>query len=401
MIERDPVPRRSLDPHPWTEPIDVILRWRRFVVAGILCAWAAVIVLVALLPARVVCEATLMLPNVAYTEARRVEKNPENQDKPFKSGTTVGFYKKLEAAVSDAALLQAAFKQQLTEARISILGRDLRNVLTPLTSGPRDEIARADREDTVTGVRLVYADSDPKRAEMVVNTLVGLVRNAAVALAAQDRIDAVILDATLGARAALAKKGDLTAKAESLQGLTTDLQKLSGLARAGDETRREVVDVTGGGFRYLSPSVQVVGARALEAAYYDDIRMASWRFRVESLRVAFFRRLDSTLRQANASGESRLSQDLPSLIDAESQAFFAKIPGPESSYVRSEVDGIRDVLQSHRTTTAFVQSPAVRELSRITWVLAAMAASALLVLLVTLLGESWRQYHQSTVPTAS
>jgi hypothetical protein len=400
MIDRDPAPGSSVERHPWSEPFDVILKWRRFVVIAILCSWGAVIALVALLPSQVVCEATLALPNVAYADARRNEKDPQDI-KPFKPGVSLGFYKKLEAAMSDASLLQAAFNEKLTEPRITALGRDLRTVLTPLTSGPRDEIARADREDTITGVRFVYPDSRPERAAMVVNTLVVLVRNEAVALAAQDRIDAAVLDAAIAARAALAKKLDVTAKAESLQSLTLDLQKLSGLGRNGDDTHREVVDVTSGGYRYLPPGVQVVGAKALEASYYDDIRLSGWRFRVETLRGAFFRKLDEDLRKAGESPATRLSQDLPAMIGSEAQAFLTKNPGLESSYVRSEVDGLVDALQSHRTTTAFVQSPSVRTLSRLPWVIAAMAGTALLVLLAALLGESWRQYHQAVARPAA
>ena len=84
------------------------------------------------------------------------------------------------------------------------------------------------------------------------------------------------------------------------------------------------------------------------------------------------------------------------MIDSEAQAFFEKRSEPESAYVRSEVEGLRDVLQSHGSVTAFVQRPSLRTVPRIPWIVAALVGSALAVLLAALLAESWRQYHRST-----
>jgi len=383
--------------HPWTEPIDVIVRWRRFALVGTASMWAAIVLGALFWPRTIVCEATLALPNVSYADEKRPEDQPERLPKP---GIPVGVYKKLESSIADAELLTAAFKDKLSEKELRDLRENLKRLASPLTSGARDEIARTERDDTVTGVRLTYSHRDAEKAEMVLTTLATLIGDQVATLIAQDRIEAAVLESTTAARAALAQKLDLAAKNESLGALASDLRKLAAGVPASGDSRREVVDVNKGGYRFLPPALQVVGAKALEADNSHEIRLAEWHFRVESIRVAFFRRLDSRIRESAQHSETGIIQDLPSLIDSEAKAFLSQRSGAEADHLRAEVEGLRDVLQSHRATTTFVQRPSRRTMARTPWIVTALVASALAVLLTALLGESWLRYHQETSSVA-
>lgn len=339
----------------------------------------------------------MALPNVSYADEKRPEDQPERLPKP---GIPVGVYKKLESSIADAELLTAAFKDKLSEKELRDLRENLKRLASPLTSGARDEIARTERDDTVTGVRLTYSHRDAEKAEMVLTTLATLIGDQVATLIAQDRIEAAVLESTTAARAALAQKLDLAAKNESLGALASDLRKLAAGVPASGDSRREVVDVNKGGYRFLPPALQVVGAKALEADNSHEIRLAEWHFRVESIRVAFFRRLDSRIRESAQHSETGIIQDLPSLIDSEAKAFLSQRSGAEADHLRAEVEGLRDVLQSHRATTTFVQRPSRRTMARTPWIVTALVASALAVLLTALLGESWLRYHQETSSVA-
>jgi hypothetical protein len=383
--------------HPWTEHVDTLLRWWRFLIQGIGAAWAVLLVGAVIVPRTQLAEATVALPNLAFAEPKEFEPRrlvPPAHDRVLKPGIPIGTYKKVEAALSDGGLLTDAFRE-LDAKALDHVRRDIRQIVSPMTTGVRDELMRADREDTVIAVRLSFSDTSAPQVLVVVNTLARLVREAMATRGARDQVEAALLQATSTAEAALTRKLDLSARNESLKTLALDLQRLTATAPASGTSSREVVDLLSeGGHRYLPAAVQHVGVKAWQADNDHEIRQADWTFRVESLRVAFYRRLESRLRGQGAQAGIAVVEDVPSVIDAELKAFTETQAGAAADYLRAEVEGMRDVVQAHRAATAFIQRPSLRTTPRAPWVLGGMLAAVVAVLLAALMGESWRRYHQ-------
>jgi hypothetical protein len=405
--------------YPWNA-VDTLLGWRRFVLWGIAAAWTVVIVAAVAWPRRYVAEAMVAIPNLMRPEVlaedllgrfaepkRSVSKDQERErvtdpatgeererERVPKLGISIGTYKKVEGALSDAGLLTEAFQGRRSAKEIARLRQHLRQIVTPVVTGPRDDLVRADREDTVTAVRLWFEDDSAEGAAGVVNTLATLVREAVVTRVIRDKVEAQLLQSTASASAALTKKVDLSAKNESLKMLAQELQRLAA-SPGGQAAGREVVDVQGGGHRYLPASVQLVGAKAWQADNDHEIRQAEWSFKVASLKVAFYRRLQQKLQSAQAQSELAVTHDVTNIVDAELKAFLEQPKSPAADYLEAEVTGMRDMIEALRVTTVLVQRPSLGTTPRTPWVVGTLAATAVAVLLAALVAASWRRYHRS------
>jgi hypothetical protein len=381
--------------HPWAEHVDTVLRWRRFVVSVVALAWAVILGAVLVVPRTYLAEATLALPNVAFAEARRPESETrETQpERVVKPGISIGAYKKVEAALADEAILTRALKDSLESRDIERLRRGLRQVVAPVTTGPRDDLVRADREDTVTAVRLTFSARSSRTVLEVLNTLADLIREALATRVSRDKIEAEILRSTSTAAAALTRKLNLSSKNESIEGLARDLAGLAARAPSSGAGGREIVDLASDGHRYLPAGVQLLGARAWKADNDFEIRQAAWSFKVESLKVAFYRRLDRRLRGANAEEDVLVTSDVPTIINDELRKFLQEQTGPESDFLKAEVEALRDVVEAHRAATVFVQRPSLRPIGRGLIALVAMGAAVIAALLAALVGESWNHQH--------
>jgi hypothetical protein len=393
MSETSPADDLETREHPWTEHVDTLLRWRRFVVSGIALTWGPVLIVAALWPRAYVAEATVALPNLAFAGHVRPTTANERERKP---GIAVGTYKKVEAALADESLLGEALRGTLDQRGTERIRRDLKQVVSPVTTGARDDLARADREDTVVAVRLSYVDHSESRVSAVVNALVGLVRDSLSMRVARDEVEVELLQARSAASAALTKKLSLSASNQSLRTLAEDLRNLLTTSPNTTSSAREVVDLANGGHRYLPVAVQLVAAKALQADNDHEIRQAGWSFRVESLKVAFYQRLESKLRGTGAPPDASVAADAPALIDGELRAFLEKQSGDAPDYLRAEVEAMSDLLRAHRAATAFIQRPSIRTLPRTPLVLGSLLTSAAAILIAALVGESWRRYHRST-----
>jgi hypothetical protein len=267
----------------------------------------------------------------------------------------------------------------------------LPEVVAPVTTGPRDELVRVDREDNVTAMRLTYVAGSAATALSVLDTLRELAREAVATRVAKDRVESEILQSTATAAAARTRQLDMTSIRENIQKLARDLDRLPS---GGPSGSREVVDLTGGGHRYLPPAVQRTGAQAWMADTSYEIRKAAWLFAVESLKVAFYRRLDQRLRTEASGSESFIANDVPTIIDRELKAFLGeREPAAEAEVLRAQVEAFRDVVEAHRAATVFVQRPSLRRSGRVAFLLGGMAAVLIVVLLAALVGESWRRHH--------
>jgi hypothetical protein len=392
MAEPDDAPTPAIE-RPWTDHVDTLVRWRRFIVRWTVWAWVALVAATLGIPRRHVAQATIALPNVAFAEARLSD--PTARDTPAprlsKPGISIGAYKKIEAALADEAVLEKALRNVLSPSGIETLRRRLPEVVAPVTTGPRDELVRVDREDNVTAMRLTYVAGSAATALSVLDTLRELAREAVATRVAKDRVESEILQSTATAAAARTRQLDMTSIRENIQKLARDLDRLPS---GGPSGSREVVDLTGGGHRYLPPAVQRTGAQAWMADTSYEIRKAAWLFAVESLKVAFYRRLDQRLRTEASGSESFIANDVPTIIDRELKAFLGeREPAAEAEVLRAQVEAFRDVVEAHRAATVFVQRPSLRRSGRVAFLLGGMAAVLIVVLLAALVGESWRRHH--------
>jgi len=401
-IEANQANERADRDVPWTAYVDTILRWRRLILGGLTASWLLLGLGAILWPRTYIGEATISLPNIAFAESRPKIELDEAKARPSaerqeanRIGVPVGTYKKIESALTDEALLKETLDRTLPADKVERVRRNLGQIVSPITTGARDEIVRTEHADSVTAIRLSFSSLSDREVLGTVNALATLIREAVCTRVARDRVEESLLQATSTASWALQRRLDLSARNESLKGLAADLLRLAAAGPSGTASGREVVDLAAGGHRYLPAAVQLVGAKAWQADNEYEMRQADWTFRVESLRVAFYRRLQGRLRNADTQTEAAVVADIPTVIDAELRAFLANQKGPAADYLRAEAEALRDVIQSHRSATVFVQRPSLRTTPRLPWVAASLVAATLSVLLAALVGESWRRYHES------
>lgn len=394
--------RSRSDEHSWTEHVDTLLRWRRFLLLGIGVAWAILLVGGLLWPRTTIAEAMVALPNIAFAKPRELDPTegtaerspPKERDQEPKPGIPLGMYKQIEGALADERLLAEAFRGQLDTKTLAKVRRNLKQIVSPVTTGAREELVRADREDTVLAVKLSYEKRSAGEVSVVVNTLARLLREALSTLVAREKAEGALLQAIATAQTAQNRKLELSARNESLKLLAQELQRLSATGASPVTSGREVVDLKEGGHRYLPSAVQLVGARAWHADNEHEMRQLDSTLRVEGMRVAFYQRLGARLHGQGARGDITVVDDVPSVIDSELKAFLETESGAAAYYIRAEVEGLRDLVQAHRTSTAFVQRPSLRIAARLPWVVGGMLVAVIVILLAALLGESWRRHHE-------
>jgi hypothetical protein len=390
MSEAPPEEKVPVAAPRWPEGMASVIRRKWFVLTAIAASWTVILLANAFWPRAYIAEATVALPNTGYGERRRPEPSELRREADPKPGISIGTYKKVEAALADQRTLAHALRGTLSLQETEAIRRRLGQIITPVTTGARDELIRADRQDTVTAVRLTLVGPTEDRVSAVVTALAALLREAIATRVARDYVEAEMLQATSAAAFAVTRKLDLIKKNESLRRLAHDLGVLA--ASAGQATgSREVVDLDHDGHRFLPPAVQHNGARAWLADNDFEIRQAEWTLRVESLKIAYYRRLETRLRgDANAgAGGASIVEDVPTVIDRELREMAAQQSDPSIDFLKAEAERLRDLVQAHRAATDFIQRPSVRPASRTPWTLAGLALAVIGVVAWALARESW------------
>jgi hypothetical protein len=370
----------------WTSYVDTLIRWRRFVLGGLAISFAALVAWATLGPRGVECEATLALPSA---EAAPL---PTPGATPASVGVSLATYKEVERTFADSAAISVALAPHLTENEIRKFQRTLSSHFMAVTTNPRDEFARITRDDTITAVRLSYADGDAARAEAVIGALADLVRRALSTRTAQRAVETGLLKSIVAAERNMTMRATLAYTNDSLKLQETDLGRLT--SSAGESSGRQVVDVTEGGYRYLPPAVQLVGVKALRADNEHKMRLAERMLAVERLNEAFLRGL--SLKIEAECNQAHLLADAPALLDREIQTFFAvDRSGPEVDLVRDQLRTQHERWRHQAENVRYIQYPTSRPARRAMMLAGSGAVILLFFLLAPFVIESWLREHAS------
>jgi hypothetical protein len=364
---------------PWTEYFAALQRRRRFIVIGTLAAWTLVVVAALVVPRQHVCEATLALPDLSILSIESRQAGVR-----VRSGMPLATYKRLERSLNDMAGLHSIFQGRLDNGELRSFQREMRNHVRPLTSATRDEIVRIESDDTVVGVMLSYEDSDPARAQEIVNMLAGMVREILATNFVMDAIDADLL----GLRAEAAKtrlhRLMVARTNESLIRQANDLEAIRGrFGDSGGGPGREVVSISDGGHRYLPPAVQIVGVASARAENEHSMRVSDQQSNNLDGRIRFLLRLHRALQQEAQRQGGNVVRDTPTLVRRELGAFGAGQPANAgvAEFVRLHGNSLADTLDILRSSVRFIESPSLQPRGRLPFVLAGLAASVVVVLL--------------------
>lgn len=145
---------------PWTTPVDTLLRWRRFLAAGIALSWLVVAGLALFGPQSYRCEALVGLS--AALDAF----NPAGPKDSPAVGISIATYKKVERRLMDERVLSSAFQGKLSPRAIDAMSRDMGSHVAPVSTAGRDEVSRLTHDDSVVGLcYLSYQYREGRRKE--------------------------------------------------------------------------------------------------------------------------------------------------------------------------------------------------------------------------------------------
>lgn len=397
-----------VDPGPtsesaWADYLGTIVRSWRFVVYGTLAVWVAILAAAFLVPRSYVSTAAVSLPDLLVAKEKDEQKRPEEK-KPVaalllyrrldrsdafrRTGVSIAFYKEMERILSDGAVLGAGLKDQLDASEIGKLIDNFEDHFTVLTTNPRNEIQRIDREDGITGVVVSYTTHPPAHAEAVIQALVALVRQAFVTTLARQEIRQQML---VGSRSAAQARQDYMNLTHANGSLDKQAHEMDRLMREAPEARgaqpQVIVNTEDRGYLYVSPASQLVGVKAGVAENAHLMRTFQREAAIEELRVAFLRRVDARLE-----GEgSRARTDIPGILRGELETFLKDKSGEEVDYVRAQTLGLSDVLVSAADAARMVQAPTLIVKRRTPLVVGGMIVALVLFVCGAIAIESWKR----------
>jgi hypothetical protein len=395
--------------------------WKLVVIGTGVC-WAILLLVVLMVPRFTPptyrCDAALSLPSVIppTRQAARVIETADSSglllsestpgEGPWATGARAGIplvlYKELERALLDGAAMRAALSGKLPPTAVDGIQRGLAEHVAPVPNSPKDDPQKLEKDDTITAVRLSYEAPRADQATEIVGALAGLVREALITAIARQEIgwDARTSDEqVLGI---IGKKADLLDVNRSLERLSADLERLKrDMPMSQAAGSRQVVDTRQHGYLYLPPELQLVGAKARHAENEHSIRVYDEVLARHTLRLSFLRRLDERIGRTGTA----VVPDIPKVIGSELQGFLHEPgnSGPETRYLQTEMEALRDELATFRNATQFIQYPTTTRMSgRSHTSLAAALASLAVVFFfaAAFVADLWRP-ENSAVPSKS
>jgi hypothetical protein len=385
----------------WTDYVEAIWRRRRFVAFGILAAWVGIALLAFLMPKQYECQATVGLPGVPVPEPA-VGTLPVDASTPLDGGRlgraprqspgiTIALYKRLQRALADRAVVEKGLGELADAATVQAVLDS--STFSPVSSGPRNDLARFEAEDRITAVQISYSDRSPQHARQVVSTMASVVREALLTVTVLDQIETDLQARTLLVRTAQARLQALQAQNASLAQEQSEIAQLARESPPATGQTLTIMDATAGGYRYLSPQAQLVGIKSNLAHNRSQAGQIAREVASANLFIAHLRHLDQVFRAEFERRGCQLSSD-PAQTIRDSLAAVADADGqPAATYLRAEIASWAETLAALRLGARFSQAPTLRIKSRGLMVLAALAASVLFVLSAALLGESWQRHR--------
>jgi hypothetical protein len=370
----------------WADFLDRLLAWKRFLAIGLVVVWAAVALLFFGRGRAYECTATLVFPDLA-----RVGITFPGEPPPRQVGIHFSEYRKLEQILSDASVIEARLGTLLDARERRALLADLDDHLTPMTTNPRQDVARMDKLDTIVGFGLAYETRPEERARAVVRTLGALARDAFVTLSAIEQAQHAIARTTTEIAELTVDRDTLTVKNASLQQVLKELESLrAAFPSAALPSTRQVVDIKDGGDRFLPPDIQLVGARSASTQHQHEIRVLDRRIQFAALKREFFQRvaarLDGEMKTKGAAVEG-----IPGMVREELAALRKKHGGTvDLGRVESAAEEMAVSLSSYETAVRWLQAPTLKPAPRLVPALKAGVAATLLMLAVALCGALWQ-----------
>lgn len=374
-------------------------RWK-LVLAGTGVSWAVILLALLLTPPSYRCEGALAVPDVfplpeaggvLLEDSGPVVRDPlrwEPSRERRKVGIPVVLYKKVVSTLSDGTVVQPAFAGKLSAKAVERLRHRITEHVSPMTSVGKDDIERLEKDSAVAGILLSYESRSADRSRDAVHTLAWLVREALVNHVAADQVEWDTLVSEEKELSLGRGRAGLSSEHRSLERLTEDLERLARTAPESAPYGREIVDVRGGGHMFLSPRLQLVGARARLAENEHSTRMYDEALARHALRLRFLSRLRN-----RAPGGGTFVPDLPRVVDGELRAFFSETgaSSPAARYVQADVEALREKLVSLQARMSFVQTPTTWAKSRTPWAAAAASIALLIFIAAAFLADLWRR----------
>ena len=264
MRETDDATAAATDETSWTDYVEALWRWRRFVVIGTLGTCIAIAVLAWLIPRHYECTATLSLPGAsipvplfgtplpaqpadAVSPSDSEPKAVAPQSEPG-AGITSTLYKRLERVLADGALLEKGLDARLGPPGVHDVAGRLR--FSPITNGPRSLTERRDKEERMTAVQISYAGRSAECSREVMIAMGSLVRDALLTVTVLDQIETEGIAASSLAVQAARERMRLQAEDEGLALEQAAAVRLVREYPGVGADLRAIVDVKGG-YRYL------------------------------------------------------------------------------------------------------------------------------------------------------
>jgi len=380
------------------EVLAPLLRRWRLVLLGTGACWAAILLALLLTPPTFRCEAALAVPDVLPLPEKRalldagppvrdpLRWEPSREDR--KLGIPIELYKKVVRTLSDGGVVEAAFAGKLSGGEIDRLRRRIDEHVSPMASAGKDDIEKIERDATVTAILLSYESRSAGRSRDAVQTLAQLVRETLVSHVAAEQVEWDTVVSQEKARSLGRGRADLSSENRSLEKLTEDLARLSRVAPDSTPAGREVVDTRDGGHLFLSPRLQLVGAKARYAENEHSIRMYDEALSQHALRLRFFSRL-----RGRAVDGGTFVADLPRTLGGELQAFLAEegASGAAARSLQADVEALRETLGTLQARMSFVQSPTTWARSRVPWAAALASMAVLIFVAAAFVADLWRR----------
>jgi hypothetical protein len=387
---------------PWTDYVEAVWRWRRFVVVGTLAAWATIALLAFLVPKQYECQGTISLPGAAVpmfgtSGVDRATLPPDASalapDRRPRPGITLALYKRLQRALADRAVVEKGLGGRVDAATVQAVLDG--TSFSPISSGPRNDLARFETEDRVVALQISHLGYSPAYAREVVSALASLARDALLTVTVLDQIETDLQASSLLVRTAQERMHDLQGENESLAEEQADIARLVRESPPRPAETLAIIDATGGGYRYLPPQAQLVGIKSKMAHNRSRARQIEREVEIASLHLAHLHRLDQAFRVEFERRGCQLSSDPVKTIRGSLDALpNAEMDGrPALTYLRADLKSWADMLALMHAGARFIQEPTLGAKRRGLVVLATLAASVLFVLGAALLGESWQRHR--------
>jgi len=398
----------------WGDRAVILVRWKTLVLGGIALSCALIVLLDATIPTPFEAEATIALPNTntaedVYDRLKSAALLSAGDPPPIREesqrkapGFSIAAYKKLERSLRDDDLFTHAFGGRLNPREVALLTTRLDQHVRPLTSVGRNELYRLEKEDAITAVQLVVpAPSDAAAFERI-GLFADLVRGVVIVNLTMDAMDQLRTQSAAERRRWEQERLQLGYTNRSLQQNVVLFERLVRDVPVSGASGREVVSVTEGGHRYLSPTLQLIGIRAAMAENEHRIRRFDDLVRLATIRLDFLKQLEGRIEREFKVKRVRLLDDPVALLRDEWRQFAEASPeGPqELASIGAELAGIAGQLESYRTAMHFVQKPGARLQSRRNKVVALAFLAIAFFLVLPFALEQWRRPRSPAAASA-